>query len=201
MSEIKLLEKLTNHLEKLPGVGKKTAQRYAYYIADKMAKEDVENFAKDLIETKKSAKYCEKCGILNDKDVCDICSSNYRDNTQIMVVKDTKDALAIEKTNQYNGLYHVLNGLISPLDGIGPDDLNIKNLEKRIEDEKIKEIIVATSFTPGGETTALYLERILSQNNIRISRIGYGLPAGGDIEYVDELTLKRALDSRSSNFN
>lgn len=112
MSEIKFLEKLTNHLEKLPGVGKKTAQRYAYYIADKMSKEDVENFAKDLIEIKKSVRHCEQCGLLNDKDVCDICASNYRDKTQIMVVKDTKDVLAIEKTNQYNGLYHVLNGLI-----------------------------------------------------------------------------------------
>ena len=179
MSEIKFLEKLTNHLEKLPGVGKKTAQRYAYYIADKMSKEDVENFA---------------------KDVCDICASNYRDKTQIMIVKDTKDVLAIEKTNQYNGLYHVLNGLISPLDGIGPDELNIESLEKRINNNEVKEIIIATSFTPSGETTALYLERILAKDSLKISRIGYGLPAGGDIEYVDELTLKRALDSRSDHF-
>lgn len=200
MSEIKFLEKLTNHLEKLPGVGKKTAQRYAYYIADKMSKEDVENFAKDLIETKESVRHCEQCGLLNDKDVCDICASNYRDKTQIMVVKDTKDVLAIEKTNQYNGLYHVLNGLISPLDGIGPDELNIESLEKRINNNEVKEIIIAISFTPSGETTALYLERILAKDSLKISRIGYGLPAGGDIEYVDELTLKRALDSRSDHF-
>ena len=117
-----------------------------------------------------------------------------------MVVKDTKDVLAIEKTNQYNGLYHVLNGLISPLDEIGPDELNIESLEKRINNNEIKEIIIATSFTPSGETTALYLERILAKDSLKISRIGYGLPAGGDIEYVDELTLKRALDSRSDHF-
>ena len=114
-----------------------------------------------------------------------------------MIVKDTKDVFAIEKTSQYNGLYHVLNGLISPLDGISPDDLNIESLENRLDE--IDEIIIATPFTPSGETTALYLERILNKDGLVISRIGYGLPAGGDIEYVDELTLKRAIDSRKKS--
>ena len=135
--------------------------------------------------------------MLSDKETCEICSSNYRERKQIMVVKDTKDVFAIEKTSQYNGLYHILNGLISPLDGVSPDDLNIESLEARLNE--IDEIIIATPFTPSGETTALYLERILNKEGLTISRIGYGLPAGGDIEYVDELTLKRAIDSRKKS--
>ncbi len=198
MSEIKYLELLTKYLEKLPGVGKKTAQRYAYFICEKMSEEDVENFAKELVNTKKKIKHCKICGLLNDQDVCEICANKYREQSQIMVVKDTKDVFAIESTKQYNGLYHILNGLISPLEGIGPDELTIDLLEQRVkENDAIKEVIIATSFTPSGETTALYLERILKKEGLTISRIGYGLPAGGDIEYVDELTLKRAIDSRT----
>lgn len=200
MSEIKYLESLSKYLEKLPGVGKKTAQRYAYYICEKMSEEDVEHFANELVNTKKKMKRCKICGLLNDQEVCEICVSKYRERSQVMVVKDTKDVFAIENTKQYNGLYHVLNGLISPLEGIDPSDLNIDALEKRVkEDLTIQEIILATSFTPSGETTALYLEKILSRDQLTISRIGYGLPAGGDIEYVDELTLKRAIDSRVVN--
>ncbi len=200
MSEIKYLEDLSKYLEKLPGVGKKTAQRYAYYICEKMSLEDVEKFSEQLMNTRKKIKHCSICGLLNDQEICEICSSKYRELSQIMVVKDTKDVFAIENTKQYNGLYHILGGLISPLDGIGPDDLNIDTLEKRIENSStVKEIILATSFTPSGETTALYLEKILENNDIIISRIGYGLPAGGDIEYVDELTLKRAIDFRIKN--
>lgn len=197
MNELKFLDLLTKHFEKLPSVGKKTAQRYAYFVLEKMDEEEIEAFAKELVTSKKNVKHCSICGILTDQDNCEICTSNYRDKSKIMVVKDTKDVLAIEKTNQYNGLYHVLNGLISPLDGISPDDLNIETLEKR--SEEANEIIIATSFTPNGETTAIYLERILKKDGLIISRIGYGLPAGGDIEYVDELTLKRAIDSRISS--
>lgn len=200
MSEIKYLEPLAKYLEKLPGVGKKTAQRYAYYICEKMSEEDVEHLANELIHTRKKIKHCSVCGLLNDQEMCEICANKYRERSQIMVVKDTKDVFAIENTKQYNGLYHVLSGLISPLEGIDPSDLNIDTLEKRVkEDTNIKEVIIATSFTPSGETTALYLEKILSRENLTISRIGYGLPAGGDIEYVDELTLKRAIDSRVIN--
>ncbi len=194
MKEIKFLDNLVSSLEKLPGVGKKTAQRYAYYIVEKMPLEHVETLAEELIKTKKNMKHCQCCGILSDLDICEICSSTYRNHKQIMVVRDTKDVLAIEKTGQYNGLYHVLGGLISLLDGISPDDLNIDSLEKRLDG--VEEVIIATSFTPSGETTALYLEKILKKDHLIISRIGYGLPAGGDIEYVDELTLKRALDAR-----
>ena len=196
MNEIKFLDNLIKQFEKLPGVGKKTAGRYAYYVVEKLSKEEIETFSKELIESKEKITYCQCCGMLTDKKICDICSSKFREKSQVMVVKDTKDVLAIEKTNQYNGLYHVLNGLISPLDGVSPDDLNIETLEERVKKEPIKEIILATSFTPSGETTALYLEKILHQDNLTISRIGYGLPAGGDIEYVDELTLKRAIDAR-----
>ncbi|MCM1260820.1 MAG: recombination mediator RecR [Prevotella sp.] len=195
MSEIKFLDPLAKHLEKLPGVGKKTAQRYAYHIIEKMTEEEVAEFANELIRIKSTLTHCAICGVLSNQPICEICNSSYRDHSQIMVVKDTKDVFAIEKTGQYNGVYHVLKGLISPLEGIGPDDLNIDNLEKRIN-ENVKEVILATSFTPSGETTALYLEKILKKDNVVVSRIGYGLPAGGDIEYVDELTLKRAIDSR-----
>ncbi len=197
MSEIKFLDELAKNFEKLPGVGKKTAQRYAYYVVEKMSEDDVEAFSKELMVTKNKVKKCSVCGMLTDKDICSICSSNYRAKNQIMVVRDTKDVLAIEKTNQYNGLYHVLGGLISLLDGISPDELNINSLEERIKtNDSIEEVIIATSFTPNGETTALYLEKILAKDGLIISRIGYGLPAGGDIEYVDELTLKRAIDAR-----
>lgn len=195
MSELKFLNTLEDLLSKLPGVGKKTAERYAYYIVEKMSEDDIEKLSQELIKTKQSIKYCSVCSMLTNEDVCDICSSKYRDKSTIMVVRDTKDVLAIEKTHQYNGLYHVLGGLISPLDGVSPDDLTIDKLEDRLTQE-VKELIIATSFTPNGETTALYLEKILQKEGLIISRIGYGLPAGGDIEYVDELTLKRAIDAR-----
>lgn len=194
MSETKFLDNLASCFEKLPGVGKKTAQRYAYYIIEKMSLDDVKELSNELVKTKENVKHCKICGMLTDLDICHICNNSYRNKEQIMVVRDTKDVLAIEKTAQYNGLYHVLGGLISPLDGITPDNLNIDSLEKRLDN--IKEVIIATSFTPNGETTALYLEKILKKDNLTISRIGYGLPAGGDIEYVDELTLKRAIDAR-----
>ena len=194
MSETKFLDNLASCFEKLPGVGKKTAQRYAYYIIEKMSLDDVKELSNELVKTKENVKHCKICGMLTDLDICHICNNSYRNKEQIMVVRDTKDVLAVEKTAQYNGLYHVLGGLISPLDGITPDNLNIDSLEKRLDN--LKEVIIATRFTPHVETTALYLEKILKKDNLTISRIGYGLPAGGDIEYVDELTLKRAIDAR-----
>lgn len=196
MDDFKFLENLSACFEKLPSVGKKTANRYAFSVIEKMSNEEVERFARTLLETKNKVKKCKICGMFTiDSDTCEICESKYRSKEQIMVVKDARDVIAIEKTGQYNGLYHVLGGLISPLDGIGPEQLNITSLESRINDE-IKEIILATSFTMQGETTALYLEKILARDNLTISRIGYGLPAGGDIEYVDSLTLKYALEGR-----
>jgi recombination protein RecR len=134
--------------------------------------------------------------VLTDQNECEICQNPVRDHSQIMVVKDTKDVISIEKSRQYNGLYHVLGGLISPLDGIGPDDINLETLAKRAEDPSVKEIIIATSFTPAGETTALYIDKIVARPGLTVTKIGYGLPAGGDIEYADELTLRRALEAR-----
>lgn len=198
MADLKFLNNLASSFESLPGVGKKTAKRYAYYVIEKMSDEQVDEFAKILVETKNKVKNCSICGMLSIQEPCEICSAKLRDRSKIMVVKDTKDILAIENMGEYNGLYHALNGLISPMDGIGPNDLTIDLLEKRI-DKSVEEIILATSFTPAGETTALYLEKILAKEGLIISRLGYGLPAGGDIEYVDELTLKRALSNRTIN--
>lgn len=197
MPEFKFLENLSSNFEKLPGVGKKTASRYAFSIIEKMSDDEVERFARVLLETKKQVKKCKTCGMYTLEEECDICLNSYRNKEQIMVVKDAKDVMAIEKTGQYNGVYHVLGTEISPLDGIGPEHLNISSLESRITD-KVKEVIIATSFTINGETTALYLEKILSRKDLVISRIAYGLPAGGDIEYVDALTLKYALEGRKS---
>ena len=195
MDEFKFLENLSSCFEKLPSVGKKTASRYAFSVIEKMSEEEVERFARTLIETKKQIKKCKHCGMFTLNDICEICSDDYRNSDQIMVVKDVRDVIAIEKTKQYNGLYHVLGGLISPLDGVGPEQLNIESLESRIS-SGTKEIIISTSFTMAGETTALYLEKILSREGLTISRIGYGIPAGGDIEYVDSMTLKYALEGR-----
>ena len=197
MDDFKFLENLSTCFEKLPSVGKKTASRYAFHVIENMSSDEVERFARLLLETKKQVKQCKLCGMYTLEDTCEICSNLYRSHEQIMVVKDAKDALAIEKTGQYNGMYHILGGLISPLDGVGPNQLNIEQLEQRITQET-KEIIIATSFTMNGETTALYLEKILARDGLTISRIGYGLPAGGDLEYVDALTLKYALEGRKN---
>lgn len=197
MDDFKFLENLSTCFEKLPSVGKKTASRYAFHVIENMSSDEVERFARVLLETKKQVKKCKICGMYTLEDTCEICSNLYRSHEQIMVVKDAKDALAIEKTGQYNGMYHILGGLISPLDGVGPNQLNIEQLAQRITQET-KEIIIATSFTMNGETTALYLEKILARDGLTISRIGYGLPAGGDLEYVDALTLKYALEGRKN---
>lgn len=197
MNQLEILNSLSEKFEKLPGVGKKTATRYAYCVIEKMSLEEVESFATALIETKKKVKYCKTCGLITSDENCEICKDDKRDHSKILVVKDSKDVFAIERTNQYQGTYHVLGGLINPLEGIGPDKLNITSLENRCKDEKVKEVIIATTFTPSGETTALFLEKILKRENLIISLIGYGLPAGGDIEYIDELTLKRALEWRN----
>jgi recombination protein RecR len=195
MPDLDFLEKLSNSFEKLPGVGKKTASRYAYSVIENMSLEDVESFASALVELKQQIKKCDICGMLTTNNICQICSSTSRDNSKIMILKDTKSIIAVEKMGSYNGLYHSLNGLISPYDGIGPDDVNIDSLEKRLNDN-VKELIIATPFTPQGETTAIYLEKIYKKDGLSISRLGYGLPAGGDIEYADELTLKRAIENR-----
>ena len=195
MSDLKFLDDLSLSFEALPNVGKKTARRYAYSVIENMSDEEVEKLASSLLETKKNVKRCNVCGMLTTYDTCEICANKTRDAKKIMVLKDTKDIIAVEKLGEYNGYYHSLNGLISLMDGIGPDDINIASLESRLKDKEC-EVILAMPFTPSGETTAMYLEKILASDKINISRLGYGLSAGSDIEYIDELTLKRAIETR-----
>jgi recombination protein RecR len=197
MKQLKFLDELVTCFEKLPGVGHKTALRYAYYIVEKYSLEDIKKVSDVLIDTFSKIHKCDICGMLTTNDICDICSDNTRDNKKILVIKDPKDLLSIEKTEQYNGKYHVLGGLISMFDGVNPDDLNIEKLEKRVKKDGIEEVIIATSLTPSGDITALFIERLLQDiEGVKVSRIGYGLPAGSDLEYADELTIKRALDYR-----
>lgn len=197
MKQLNFLDELVTCFEKLPGVGHKTALRYAYYIVEKYNLEDVKKVSEVLIDTFSKIHKCDICGMLTTENICDICSDNTRDDKKILVVKDPKDLLSIEKTGQYNGKYHVLGGLISMFDGVNPNDLNIEKLEKRVKKDGIEEVIIATSLSPSGDITALFIERLLQDiEGVKLSRIGYGLPAGSDLEYADELTIKRALDYR-----
>ena len=197
MKQLNFLDELVTCFENLPGVGHKTALRYAYYIVEKYNLEDVKKVSEVLIDTFSKIHKCDICGMLTTENICDICSDNTRDDKKILVVKDPKDLLSIEKTGQYNGKYHVLGGLISMFDGVNPNDLNIEKLEKRVKKDGIEEVIIATSLTPSGDITALFIERLLQDiEGVKVSRIGYGLPAGSDLEYADELTIKRALDYR-----
>ena len=191
------LEKLAKSFEKLPGVGKKTALRYAYAVLDKFSNRDVEELVKELTNVKQNIKECKVCGSKTFNDICYICSDAEKDHSKILVVKDSKDLMAIEKTNVYDGVYHVLGNLISPIEGIGPDEINLESLFERCKSSEVLEVILAIPFTPNGETTALFIEKVLAlYNNIKVFRIGYGLPAFGDIQYIDELTLVRALQNK-----
>lgn len=178
-----------------PGIGPKTAERLAFFTFLKIRDEDVINFSKNLLNLKTDIKYCSTCGVLTDQDECEICVDINREKS-IIVVETTKDVLVFEKTKMYHGYYHVLNGLISPLNGVSPEDINFNSLINRIIKGNIDEVIVATSATIEGEMTALYIKNSLENKGIKVSRIGYGLPAGGDIEYADEITLIKALEGR-----
>ncbi len=184
-----------DELSKLPGIGKKTAQRLALFIL-KMDDGQVENFLKSLKELKSKLKYCSRCFNLSEDDLCEICTSTKRDNTIICVVEEASDVIAIEKTNEFKGLYHVLGGVLSPLSGVTPDSLNIKALVKRFESENIKEIILALNADTEGETTALYLAKLIKPFKIKVTRIARGLPIGGDLEFADNATIGRALINR-----
>lgn len=197
MKQLKFLDDLVHCFEKLPGVGHKTALRYAYYIVEKYNYNDIKKVCDVMLGTFSTIQKCEICGMLTTEHICDICSDSTRDNKKILVVKDPKDLLNIEKSGEYNGKYHVLGGLISAFERIKPEDLNIEKLEKRVHNEPVEEVIIATSLTPSGDITALYIESLLQEkSNLKISRIGYGLPAGSDLEYADDLTIKRALEYR-----
>lgn len=188
--------KLVAQFCKLPGIGAKTAQRLAYYIL-KMPEMDVKQFALDMYDARRKVRYCKVCGNLCEGEVCEVCADVKRDRSVICVVKDARDVFAIEKTHEYRGLYHVLGGTISPLEGIGPDDIAIKPLLKRLGDE-VKEIILATNPDVQGEATAAYISRLLKGFNLKVSRIAHGIPIGAELEYADEITLAKALEGRTT---
>lgn len=194
MEYIAPLAKLIDSFASLPGIGKKSAARLAFYVLN-MNDNDAFEIAESIVQAKKNIKYCPICKNLTDVQPCAICSSARRDKSIICVVESPKDVLAIEKTNEFKGLYHVLHGVISPIDGIGPEDIYIKDLLTRITPD-VKEVIVATNLTIEGEATALYISRLLSPMRIKVSRIANGIPVGGDLEYTDEITLSRALEAR-----
>lgn len=189
------LQKLIDSFQMFPGIGPKTAERLAFFTFLKLKDEDVAQFTKNLLGVKSDIKRCSNCGSLTDQDVCEICKDPNRE-PKLIVVESSKDVIAFEKTKMHNGKYHVLNGLISPLKGISPDEINFRSLLGRIQNENIQEIIIATNATIEGEMTALYLKKTLASTQAKVSRIGYGLPAGGDIEYADEITLIKALEGR-----
>lgn len=191
----KSIAALIEQFQKFPSVGPKSAQRMAFYLL-RMPKSDVENFAKTLIDAKENTRTCEVCFNISSASPCEICSSSHRDKSIICVVAESKDLIAIEKTNEYKGLYHVLQGLISPLDGIGAEDIRIKELLNRLTDEKIKEVILAISPSVEGEATSLYLTKLIKPFGIKVSRIAFGLPVGADLEYADEITIAKALEGR-----
>lgn len=187
-------EALIESLKRLPGVGAKTAERYAFHILD-WDEEDKQNLIQSLIDIKEGLKKCEICGNLSDEDICDICADTERNKNLICVVQSAKDVIAMEKTKEYHGVYHVLNGVISTTKGILPEDINIESLINRVN-EQTEEVIIATNPTVEGETTALYLSKILESKNINVTRIAHGLPMGGHLDYADELTLIKAIEGR-----
>ena len=189
------INNLIEQLGKLPGVGTKSAQRLAFHIVN-MPSESANKLAESIIEAKKNVRYCEKCCTLTDDALCPICKNDKRDQSTIMVVEGSRDLAAYEKTGEYKGLYHVLQGAINPALGIGPGDIRLKELIKRLESEDIKEVIIATNSSLEGETTAMYLSKLIKPTGIKVSRIASGVPVGGDLEYIDEVTLLRALEGR-----
>ena len=189
------MNKLIEQLSRLPGVGAKSAQRLAFHIIN-MPKEEVEGLASTMTDAKAHIKYCKECFTLTDDEICPICANEKRDHSTIMVVEQTRDMAAYEKTGKYEGVYHVLHGAISPMLGIGPSDIKLKELMKRLEGD-VQEVIIATNSSLEGETTAMYISRLIKPTGIKVTRIASGVPVGGDLEYIDEVTLLRALDGRT----
>lgn len=190
------LERLTEQLERLPGIGRKSAARLAFHLLY-MPDKDAKAFIEALADARDKIHECPVCCNLTDSATCPTCEDARRDRATICVVEDPRDVVAIERTGEYNGLYHVLHGTISPMDGRGPDQLRVKELLRRLEDETVQEVIMATNPTVEGDYTALYLSRLLKPLNIKVTRLAYGIPVGGDLEYADEITLSRSLMGRS----
>ena len=191
----KPLNKLVNELNRLPGIGGKTAQRLAFHILS-MEDKDAFALADAIREAKTSMRYCSVCGNLTEEDPCSICADESRDRSVICVVESARDVVAMEKIREYRGQYHVLHGAISPMDGIGPEDINLKSLITRLQDEEVQELILATNPTIEGEATAMYLARLIKPSGIKVTRIAHGVPVGGDLEYADEVTLLKAMEGR-----
>lgn len=189
------IEKLIESFEKLPSVGHKTAIRLAFHILN-MSEDEVKDFVNSILRAKENLKYCSKCFNITESDPCEICSNSKRIQNLICVVEDVKDVIAMEKMHEYKGLYHVLHGAISPMNGIGPEDIKIKELLQRLQTEKVDEIIVATNPTIEGEATAMYLSKLIKPLGIKVTRIAHGIPVGGDLEYTDEITLMKAFEGR-----
>lgn len=187
--------KLINQFEKLPGIGHKTAVRLAFYILES-PKEYAEEMSSSILEARNKIKFCSKCYNITETDPCQICSNSKRDESIICVVENVKDVIAMEKTHEYKGLYHVLHGAISPMNNIGAADIKIKELLSRLSDDAIKEVIIATNPTVEGEATAMYISRLIKPIGLKVTRIAHGIPVGGDLEYTDEITLIKALEGR-----
>ena len=190
------LDKLIEQFERLPGIGKKTAMRLSYFVL-KLPKDQAEEFSQAILDAHEKIHYCKTCCNLTDEEFCPICKSKSRDKSVICVVEDPRDVMALERTGEFNSSYHVLHGALSPLNGIGPDNLKIKELLSRIKTENISEVIMATNPTVEGEATAMYISRLLKPLGVRVTRLAYGIPVGGDLEYADEVTLSRALEGRN----
>lgn len=189
------INKLIEELAALPGIGSKSAQRLAFHLIN-MPKEKVERLAATMIQAKENVRYCSQCYTLTDKEVCPICANQNRNHQMIMVVENTRDLAAYEKTGKYEGVYHVLHGAISPMLGIGPNDIRLKELMLRLK-EDVEEVIIATNSSLEGETTAMYISKLIKPTGIKVTRIASGVPVGGDLEYIDEVTLLRALEGRT----
>ncbi len=189
------LERLIEQFERMPGIGAKTAQRLAYYVL-KLPQADAEGFADAIIQAHKKIHYCKVCCNITDKDVCSLCSNEKRNHSVICVVEDPRDVMALERTQEFDAVYHVLHGVISPLNGIGPDQIYIKELLARIGKDNVTEVIMATNPTVEGEATAMYISKLLKPLGVKVTRLAYGIPVGGDLEYADEVTLARALEGR-----
>ena len=190
------INRLIDELSSLPGIGGKSAQRLAFYIIG-LPKDRVQRLAKSLTDARENVHYCSKCCTLTDDEVCPICANEKRDHRTIMVVENTRDLAAYEKTGKYDGVYHVLHGAISPMLGIGPGDIKLKELVQRLQTETVDEVIIATNSSLEGETTGMYISKLIKPTGIKVTRIASGVPVGGDLEYIDEVTLLRALEGRT----
>lgn len=189
------ISKLIQELSALPGIGTKSAQRLAFHILN-MPKEQVEELSSGILDAKQNVRYCKECFTLTDEEICPICSDSSRNHKVIMVVENTRDLAAYEKTQKYDGVYHVLHGAISPMLGIGPGDIKLKELMQRLQKD-VDEVIIATNSSLEGETTAMYISKLIKPTGIKVTRIASGVPVGGDLEYIDEVTLLRALEGRT----